>query len=311
MSNGRDQSSGELVFATHAQDEGELYCALVLAESIRAFGGSLSHAPIWVYVPEAFVPGDTAVVAHFVDLKVEIKRSRAPAESLRFFFAARVFAAAHAEYEATGTASVLVWMAEDTVVLNEPSAFRLAPDIACGYRPVMHNIIGSLYSRPPDPFWQRLYDRMGVPAEALFAMMTPADRQTIRAYFNAGLVVVRPERGVLQAWAEHFRGLYGDPGIVGATEQDVLKKIFLHQMALVGAILGRLSRAEMVELPASYNYPMFFKEMFGALEAFDSLADVVTMRYDVYFRNPAPDWHTRLKGPPDTIAWLKARLGKD
>ena len=82
-------------------------------------------------------------------------------------------------------------------------------------------------------------------------------------------------------------------------------------MALVGAILGRLQRCEMVELSARYNYPMFFKEMFGALEAFDSLAEVATMRYDVYFRNPAPDRHVRLKGPPDRIAWLKALLGKD
>lgn len=310
MSNGRDHTPTAIVFASYAQDDGELYCALVLAQSIRAFGGALSQAPIWIYVPRDFVPADTAVVAHFAEIEAEIRRSDAPAESLKFFFAAKVFAAAHAEADALEKTSVLAWMGEDTVVLNEPSDLLLRPAVFCAYRPVMHNIIGSLFTQPPDEFWQRLYDRMSVPPDALFAMTTPADRQTIRAYFNAGLVVVRPERGVLRAWADHFRNLYGDPEIVRATRQDVVKKIFLHQMALVGAILGCVSRDEMVELSPRYNYPMFFKEMFGAREAFDSLSDVVTMRYDVYFRNPAPDWHTRLKGPADRIAWLKARLGK-
>jgi len=302
--------TGEAIFATYAGDDGELYSTLILAESIREYGESFRSAPIWIYVPEDLTCSDTAVIAQFVELQVEIRRSRVPAEAERFFYAARVFAAARAEAAAETVAAILIWMAEDTVVLAEPAAFRLPEGVACGYRPVMHNIIGSAYAQPPDVFWQRLYDLMHVPADALFSMTTLADRQVIRAYFNAGLVVVRPKRGILRAWAKQFQTLYGDAEVVRATERDVVKKVFLHQMALVGAIVGPLARSEMLELPASYNYPMFFKEMFGAAEAFDSLADVVTMRYDVYFRNPAPDWHLRLKGPVDRIAWLKARLGR-
>ena len=79
----------------------------------------------------------------------------------------------------------------------------------------------------------------------------------------------------------------------------------------MGAVLKSVRREDMLELPPQYNYPLFFKEMFGAVVEFDSVADVVTLRYDVYFRNPAPDWHTRLKGPAERVAWLKEHLARD
>jgi hypothetical protein len=241
---------------------------------------------------------------------MSVRTHDTPAEVLSFPYAHKVFAAAAAEAEADGHTTILIWMDEDTVILHEPNEFALAAGVSLGYRPVMHNIIGSLYHEPPDGFWAYLYERMSIPKDALFPMVTPADRQTIRAYFNAGLLVVRPERDILRAWADGFRMLCRDPHLVAWTEKDHTKRIFLHQMALVGAVLKRLRREEMTELSARYNYPLFFKEMFGAREKFDSLADVVTLRYDVYFQNPAPDWHTKVKGPADRIAWLRERLGR-
>ena len=141
-------------------------------------------------------------------------------------------------------------------------------------------------------------------------MITAADQDTIRPYFNAGLLVVKTKREILRNWAKNFPRLYRDSFFVEICEQDRLKKIFLHQAALVGAILNLLKRDEMVELSPRYNYPLFFKSMYGALKEFDSLEDVVTLRYDIYFRNPAPDWAQKLKGPDEIIPWLKQRLDK-
>jgi len=89
-----------------------------------------------------------------------------------------------------------------------------------------------------------------------------------------------------------------------------LKRIFLHQTALTGTILNLVKRENMREFSDRVNYPLFFDLMFGAEGEFDCIEDIVTLRYDVYFRNPAPDWSEQLKGPADTIAWLKARLKK-
>jgi hypothetical protein len=306
---GLPTAGSNLVVATFAENESHVAHVAILAESVRAFAGACREAPIWLYVPADYVIDDT--IADRLDaLDVKIKRSDAPAEALRLLYARKVFAAATAETEAADRYAILVWIDEDTVFLDEPMEFALPQSVSIAYRPVMHNIIGSLYSEPPNEFWRRLYDLMSVPEDALFPMTTPADRQTIRAYFNAGLLVVRPEREVLRAWANYFETLYGDATLMQWVEQDELKRIFLHQTALVGAVLNSLRRDEMVELSERYNYPVFFKEMFGAEAEFDTLDAVVTLRYDVYFRNPAPDWAEKLKGPADRIAWLKQRLGR-
>jgi lipopolysaccharide biosynthesis glycosyltransferase len=141
-------------------------------------------------------------------------------------------------------------------------------------------------------------------------MVTPADRQKVRAYFNAGLLVVRPEKGVLRKWGQDFTRLIEDTVLVNMCRENVDKRIFLHQTALVGAVLNTLARDELVELPASYNYPLFFEQMFEASSEFGTIDGITTLRYDVYFRNPDPRWSEKLKGPAEKIAWLKARLGK-
>ena len=306
----RAAAKHSLVFATFAEDEEQLQQALFLVESVRTFAGRWKDAPAWVYAPQRLVDAQPALVAKITALRAEVRTSETPAEALRFPLASKVFAAARAEAVAEARTRVLVWMDEDTIILQEPRDFLLPKGVSLGYRPVMHNRTGSLYDRPADIFWSRVYRVLSVPESAIFPVVTPADSQTIRAYFNAGLLVVRPERGILGRWAAGFSVLYRDTAIVRMCREDRVKALFLHQVALAGAILSDLRRGEMVELSPRYNFPLFFKQMYGARREFDSIADVVTLRYDVYFQNPAPDWSTKLKGPPATIAWLAGRLGK-
>lgn len=300
-----------IIFASFAEDEEQLYHTLVLSESIRTFAGKFRHSPIWIFVPNDLSEMNGETLRHLSSLNVKIKNSQAPVEALSFFYARKVFAAAKAEGEAEGETEILVWMDEDTVVLLEPQDFALDHGVSFGYRPVMHKLIGSLYSEPPDAFWKYLYQKMSVQESSIFPMVTPADLKTIRPYFNAGLLVVRPQRGILRRWVENFSMLYRDPMIVKMCEQDQYKKIFLHQTALVGAALNSVRREEMVEFSDKINFPIFFKEMFGAEKEFDSIHDVVTLRHDVYFRNPDPNWSERLKGPGNLICWLKERLDRN
>ena len=300
----------DLVFAVFAGDEEQLGHAVLLAESIRTFAGRYGDRPIWIYVPPEGIELSGDLRARLSALQAELCTSKAPAEALWFYYAPKVFAAARAEARAEDEGAILAWLDEDTVVLQEPRAFALDARRVLAYRSVMHRNIGSLFSRPVDDFWARIYRRLAVPDSALFPMITPAYGDTVRPYFNAGLLVVRPERGILRRWAEDFAILYNDSSLVQQCRQDVTKRIFLHQTALVGAILNLADRDEMVELSRWYNYPLFFREMYGASRAFDTIDRVVTLRYDVYFRDPAPDWPERLKGPPDTIDWLAGRLGR-
>ena len=299
------------MFAVFAESQEELRHCCYLAESIRAFGGRYRDASVWCYSPSEDAGNDPSVAGLLDSLGVERRTCTVPEAARQFYYAGKVFAAAEAEAAAEGSADVLVWMDEDTIVLDEPGAFGLADSIAFAYRPVMHNRSGSLYSEPPDAFWSRIYAVLAIPDSALFPMITPADRQTIRAYFNAGLVVVRPERGILRHWAGAFRQLYNDSMLVEMCRADRTKAIFLHQTALVGAVLNTLERSEMAELPEHYNYPIFFEQQWDAARAFGSIDGVITLRYDVYFRNPDPEWAEKLQGPADRVEWLRQHLSKN
>lgn len=300
-----------VVFAVYAESYEELSHVELLAESLRAFGGSLSQAPIWVYLSESLsVSVRDNKLNRLWALEVEIMTSDVPEGAGWFYFAGKTFAAGEAETDAEGRAEVLVWMDEDTIFLSEPSDLVLNAQVDFAYRPVMHNRTGSLASESPDPVWSRIYELLKLDPDKLLTMTTPADRQVIRAYFNVGLLAVRPERGVLRGWGEAFKTLYRDPGLADVCRQDDTWRIFLHQAALVGPVIDRLKRAAISELPDSYNYPIFFKKMFGAEEEFDDLTKVVTLRYDTYFREPDPNWSDLLKGPAESIAWLKDRLSK-
>jgi hypothetical protein len=175
------------------------------------------------------------------------------------------------------------------------------------YRPVMHQNIGSLYSEKPDPFWARVYQRTGVRPGLLFPMKTIADNKILRPYFNAGLLVLRPEAGVMRRWAADFELLYEDASVVEMCKIQKYK-IFLHQAALVGAVLHRVGKKDMVLLPFAYNYPLFFEKFYGSEITFDSLEDVISMKFEFDFNALPQDWNKKLKGRPEVVAWLLRQL---
>ena len=303
-------SAPTYVFATYAETREQLRGAHSLAESIRDFSGQFSRSEIRVYVPDDIeIPMDE-IRQMFASVEADVRVSHTPENARWFYYAGKTYAAGQAEKEADGTASILVWMDDDTVILQEPSRFKLDRTVSFAYRPVMHNRSGSLYEESPDTFWSRIYDVLGVGQEKLFPMVTPADRQKIRAYFNAGLLVVRPEKGILRKWGQDFARLIEDTVLVNMCRENVDKRIFLHQTALVGAVLNTLGREELLELPESYNYPLCFEQMFEASSEFGTIDGITTLRYDVYFRDPDPRWSEKLNGPAEKIAWLRARLGR-
>jgi hypothetical protein len=298
-------------FASYAADPTELRHTVYLAESVRAFAGDLRQSRIRIYAPAALLDAQPELRGQLAAAGAEALPAAAPADALDIPFAGKVFAAAQAEQDAAGHEEVLAWLDEDTVVLGFPRDLLLSVGVSLAYRPVTQRLIGSPAAEPPDEFWRAVYRKLAVPDSALFTVVTPADSQTIRAYLNAGLLAVRPERGVLARWAAAFAALYRDPEMVEICRRDRYRFLFLHQAALAGAVLSGVPRRELAELPAGYNFPIFFREMYGAKREFRDLTGVVTLRYDVYFRDPAPDWPARLTGPPAVIEWLAARLRKD
>ena len=292
------------VFAESMEDIPPVY---QFAASLREFGGKLKDTPIRLYVADYSDIDPAVITDQAKQLGIEVRTSSAPENSLWLFYAGKVYAAGQAESDADGNADILVWVDIDTIVLQEPLAFLLEPGICFAYRPVMHNRSGTLYGRPPGVFWDRIYNDLKIDRSKLFEMTTPADQQKINAYFNAGLLIMRPEKGIMRTWVRDFETLYNDSTLVEMCRENVDYRIFLHQTALVG-LLNNIKRSEMIELSDQYNYPLFFEQMFGATREFGSIENVTTLRYESYFRNPDPEWTTKLKGPQDRIDWLKEHL---
>jgi hypothetical protein len=93
-----------VMFATFAEDANSLRNVLLMAESIRTFGGKHKNAPIRAYVPEDLAKQKAETVAKLGSLGIDVRFSQVPEDAGWFYFAAKVFAAAKAEVEASGVA---------------------------------------------------------------------------------------------------------------------------------------------------------------------------------------------------------------
>lgn len=295
----------EIVFATFAEQEPDLARIRTMIESIHAFAGRFKDAPVWVYLTEGVLASESELLEEIDSLGAEFRLGQAPEEATWFYLSRKVFASAQAEEAAAGKTDILAWLDVDTIFFQEPGELLLPEGKNLGYRPVMHRNISPLYDEPLDDFWKRAYEDMSMPESLVFPMVTVADGDKIRPYINAGCLIVRPERGLLRKWAETFPLLYKDPVLKEMCRQDERKRIFIHQVALSGAVMKYLKRDEMLELSSRVNYPIFFREMFGAKRDFHDISEAVTIRYESFFAQPPAGWERLLKGPEDRIIWLK------
>lgn len=260
--------------------------ALLLAESIRAFAGSLAQAPIWFLTPDIDKQLSSIFKQRLPALDISLIPIRIDRKILDFPLAGDVLAADLAESRAQDRADLLAWLGSNTVVVQEPKDFLLPKNKALGFRPVHHTLVGSRYDEPLDPFWTLIYQYCKVPETRVFPMMTHVDGTRIRPYFNAGLLVTRPERRLLQAWRETFFNIYQEPVFQKFYEKDERYRIFIHQAVLSGIILSTLETSEIQELPPTYNYPLHLHAQDVTDHRPSSLEELVTFRHEGFYADP-------------------------
>jgi len=295
-----------LIIATYAQDKSDFHWAMVMFESIDSFAGQYKAMPRWLYLVDPTPEMETLAVNQQSRYGYQIKKSSTPPQAANLFYAGKVYASALAEKEAAGQCACLAWLDPDIVFVKPAVMFELPDNITLGYRPVMHQLIGSSYDQAPDSFWSRLYNLLDVPDSAIFPMITPVGESKIRAYFNAGMIIVRPEKGILRGWPSAFEKLYTDSTIMAMVKSDRLKAIFLHQTALAGNILTKITRADMLEIPPTYNYPLNLADKYPQDKKPVSLDNLVMFRHDGIFTTAAD--FAKVDDGSQILAWLKQRL---
>ncbi|UCD06150.1 MAG: hypothetical protein JSV98_02680 [candidate division WOR-3 bacterium] len=279
--------------------------ALLLIESIRSFGGGLSRSPIWCFVPDFGPKPSKAFKEKMAVLNAELISFEIERDIARFFFAADIRAAALAESMAVSRTDILVWLSSNTIILKEPGDFLLADDRDLGYRPVHHTNIGSIYDEPIDAFWSSVYEHCEVPEDRIFPMKTHVDNNITRPYFNAGMLVLRPQRGLFSAWRDKFFRVYRAPEYAELYENDERYAIFIHQALLSGIILSNFGPDEIQELPPNYNYPLhLYKEDVTSHRPL-SIDELIIVRHEGF--NRIPEWIDKIPGGEQFKHWFADR----
>ena len=268
-----------ITFAT-VSTPGDPSRAIMLFESLRAFGGGLAKAPCIMLIPEAAGPLSDESIERLNALSVRVIPFDIDEEASRFPLTSLVFASAEAEEQERAKSEILVWMVEDTLVVNSPTVFRLPEGASYAYRPVHHTKIGSVYDRLLNGFWSLIYQHCGVTEDRVFPMETCTRDNILRPYFNAGMLVVRPGRRLLATWRDYFKQLYRHPDFEPFYRKDALYKIFMHQVVLTGVVLNMVERHELCELPETVNYPLHLHDEYPPEHRPEVLNELVTCRYE-------------------------------
>ena len=300
----------KLVFAfTPAAGEPEEEI-IMLVGSIRQFSGSLAEKPVYLLIQanEDCLSSSTLTALSKWDVKI-IPFQIEP-EFRQFPFAAKVFASAAAEKIAKRSSEILVWLDPDTLFIQEPTDFLLPDYISLAARPVMHTLIGSPVDQPVDKFWQFIYTKCKVGSEQIFTVHTPVDSNELRAYFNAGLLVLRPKAGILARWQKNFRHLYRHSYLKSLYLKNRLYQVFIHQAVLTGSILSLLKPEEITIFSELYNYPLLLHSKMPQPIRINRLNEAVTCRYDQFSLFQKPDWDQMIPIEEPLSGWLNGLLEK-
>jgi hypothetical protein len=225
-----------------------------------------------------------------------------------FFLADYVTAAGLAESLAQGESNFVVMMAADTLVLQQPSAFILPRGKSLGACPVHLKILGSAAGEAIDDFWKLVYQGCQVDEDKTFHMLTVVDQQVVRAYFNAGLLVVKPERGLLRAWKADFDRLMDQPELKAFCQKDELYEIFMHQAVLAGSVLSRLGADGFQQLPFEVNYPLHLHSQVAKERRPVSLDELITCRYEEFAETFGEPGVRRLVENSSVQNWIEKEI---
>ena len=217
--------------------------SVLLAESVRAWGGTLAGASLYAFTSPEDSPSEETMerlsahdVSH-VELRLDSPYREPPVLN-------KVFVSAWAERELEH--EVLAFVDSDTVFLDEPRELTLDGWLAAT-KPVGNSrTAGSTGPGDPnEPYWQRVYELLGVRSWPF--VTTTVDRARIRAYWNTGLIAARRSAGLFQAWEEALVRLF-EAGCV------FKKPVLMEQLAWAGVIADIHDRVRI--LPEEYNYPL-------------------------------------------------------
>jgi hypothetical protein len=246
-----------LVFATAVVTPYQERAATSLIESIRAFGGEFSQAPIYVAVDDP----DRLPCSKLKERGARIIRLETDEAVRDYPYAFKVYAAAQVERMVASAARTLVWLDAETLVLAPPRELALDGSHAVAVRPVfLLNTVGLPVNQPVDEYWSTIYRTAGADSTAASTVESLVEGTAIRFYLNCGIIAYRPQRGICREWARVFSTMVSDEAFQRSACADTRHRVFLHQAVLSAVIVAKTRQVERRWLPPGYVYPLHLQD---------------------------------------------------
>ena len=290
----------QTIFLTTVRSAPGKVCARILVDSIRAFGGALCDAPVWVFEANP----QKAPCNELAGNGVQVIPLNMPETVRDYIFGDKVCACAQAEALATSETQALVWIDPTCVVVNPPRLFDLGAAFDAAVRPVHIRNVGLLTTDPLDGFWQKIYAMVGV-NDIASTVESFVDGQRLRAYFNSHAFAINPQKGLLRRWFILFEKSVCDQEFQARACADERHQIFLFQATLSALIVTALDSRRIHILPPTYNYPYNLHARVPGEQRAKSLNDIVCFTYEDRSISPAAMTDIQIDEP--LRAWLATR----
>jgi hypothetical protein len=275
----------ETGFVTLVSSESLAADAALLVQSLRAFGGVLHDAPVFILHPGSIQLNKQAVS----DENTHPTRFEIVSGLESIPFGAKVSACANAEQ-----------------MLSGKLAFHLDSTPRAALRPVHIKNIGSPIDDAPDDFWSAIYRQLGgdLPDRTVESYV---DARLIRPYFNTHLFAIDPSLNLLQTWLDYFKTLACDDQFMSEHCRDDLHQIFLHQALFSALLAQRLGWDRLLILPPEYSYPLHLHPDIPPDRQAESLERLVCPVYEEPFKYP--DTLNGLQAERPLANWLRSFTG--
>ncbi len=260
----------------------------MLIDSLKCFGGSLGDSPLIVYSNLDF------------DLNgISLRNVPVPDKAGEYALGGKPYFARAAEEDQDD----FLFVDPNVIFLDDPS--EISSIGGFGYKPVFHKNIGLEWGRGLDEFWARIFELTGIKDDMLFPIETVADGLTLYPYFNCGFMYHSTNKKVFSLWCEVFEGLIEDNKI-NTLSKSGFYNVFLHQAALVPAILKSFEPDELQLIPFEYNFPLFFHLFWESEQLFDDITGIMSVKWEKPEGYIAPAG--LLKGPADKVDFLSKKM---
>ncbi|ADJ29198.1 hypothetical protein [Nitrosococcus watsonii] len=250
--------------------------SLLLAHSIRRWGGRYAYCPLHAFKPRQGPPLAPTTLDALRTLGVALHEEPLNQEHRFYPFANKIYACARAEEMLQE--EFLVFCDSDTVFLGEPAAFDLNPALDATLQPVVLVGQGSTGpDHPHDGFWRRMYQLAG--AKHAPYVNTMERGISIRGYWNAGLIAARREQKIFRQWFEIFQLLIKAGHIPPSGNINNLDQLSL------AATLARFPE-RIGTLDYHYNYSLPRRSFFHGAMGTADLDELIHIHYHRWFNRP-------------------------